>query len=152
MFVAAAFALSLSAAIPVPTLVDVTVAQTIEPDPAAPTMEDAPGLFNTMIEAFQNKNWPLAVGALALLLSLLIAAVIAFLFKLTSVGDDLRKQLVPWLVATGGCLTAFGLALIGGVGWLSAIVAGFVTSAGGVLLWGLVGRRIKDALKKRTEG
>lgn len=151
MLLAAALALSMTASTPAPVLAAIVIAPTEATD-ITPTIEDAPGLFNVMIEAFQNKNWPLAVGALALLLSLLIAGINAAIYKLTAVTDETRKKILPWLAAVGGCLTAFGLPLIAGVGWVAALVAGFVTSASAVLLWQLAGKRIKNALTKKADG
>ena len=135
----------LSALAAPPTFAPALVAQT---EDATPTMEDAGGLMATMVQSFKDKNWPLAFGSLALLLALIVGAINGFLFKFTVVSDETRKAALPWLAAAGGCLSAFGLALIGGLGWLNALVAGLVTSAAAAGLWELIGKQIKKATAK----
>lgn len=117
---------------------------------AAPTNEDASGLVSAMVQAFEDGNFPLAFGTLALLLSLLVGAINGFLLRGTAVSDETRKKVLPWLVAAGGCLTAFGLALIAGVGWFNSIAAGLVTSAAATGLWELVIKTAINSLKKKN--
>ena len=101
-------------------------------------------MFKTMVEAFKSGDIPLAIGTLALLLAMLVGAVNAFMLKMTAIPDATRKKVLPWLVAAGGCLLAFGTALLAGAGWLSSILTGLVTSAAATGLWELIG---KTALK-----
>lgn len=112
-----------------------------QPD-AAPTMEDAPGLLAVVIDSFRDGNVPLAVGSLAVLISLVIGVVNKILMSVDGIPDERRKTILRWSVAAAGMLTAFGLALIGGVGWLNAAIAGLVTCAAAVGFWKLVLERI----------
>jgi len=111
--------------------------------------EDIPGMANVLVEAFQSQNWPLFVGMLSMLLAALVGLANGIIYKMTAIGDETRKKILPWLVAAGGMLTAFGSALIGGVDWFPAIVAGFMTSAGAIALWELVLKHIKNLIVKK---
>ena len=145
---AAAFALTLLAAPPAIELAP--VAQVDRVDAAAPRLAEAPGMFKTMVEAFKSGDIPLAIGTLALLLAMLVGAANAFMLKLTAIPDATRKKVLPWLVAAGGCLLAFGSALVAGVGWGSSILTGLVTSAAATGLWELVGKTVLKAINKKA--
>jgi hypothetical protein len=114
--------------------------------PTAPDISDLVGTFQNMIEAFQSKNWPLAIGLLSMLLFIIVSAVGRYMDKLTSITDETRKKVLPWLVAAGGCLFAFSTALIGGLGWGQSFMAGFLVAGGAVLLRELVWKRLLSPL------
>jgi len=110
--------------------------------PETPTQADLPGLFAQMIKAFKEGNWPLAFGAMSLVLFLLIGAINGFLKQLTSVTDEMRKKVLPWMLAIAMCLDVFGLSLIGGLGWLNSIVLGWLTGGGAIAFWELIATRL----------
>lgn len=119
-----------------------------EEAPAAPTLQEVPGLVTDLVQAIRDKNWTLMV---ALIVMLLVLAVDTVLFKFGVLSDKARKMALPWIAAGTGCLVTFSSTLIAGGGWWAAILSGFVlgTAAGG--LWSLVGKHVKKLIAKKTK-
>lgn len=151
--VAFCFALvSASPALQVHVLPDLVVAAVTAETPAAadPTIEQAPELFGNMVQSFRDGNWPVAIGSLALLLFLLVGLVNGFLSKMTDIDEAVRKTILEWSVAGGGMLSAFGLALLGGAGWLTSVVSGFLVGTAAAGFWQLVVKKILKAVSKKA--
>ncbi|MFH1834205.1 MAG: hypothetical protein ABH877_04200 [bacterium] len=143
MLLVAALALSMHAA-PPSLPADLVVAQAETAD-MTPTLDDAPGLITTMVQAVKDKNWQLVV---AMAIMLLVVLANALLIKLNILGDEVRKIALPWIAAGTGCLVIFASTLIAGGSWWSAALAGLVTGAAATGLWELVFRHVKKAVEK----
>lgn len=151
--ITAAFALTLFASQPAfasvaaPELV-VAVAEIPAGEDITPTIEDAPGLVSTLVQAVKDKNWQLVV---AMAIMLLVVLVNTILLRFGVLTDEMRKKALPWLSAATGCLVLTASTLLAGGSWLDAILAGLVTGSAAIGLWELVFKRlIKPLLEKKT--
>jgi len=101
------------------------------------------------IDAFRDHNWPLAVGALAMILIGLLTALNIALRKFEVGKPETRDEILLWSAAGGGCLLLFGKTLIAGGGWGDALLQGLVTGAAAIGFYQLVFVRLLKPLIER---
>lgn len=121
---------------------------TATPAVAAPTEvpetdAEVGGAVSLLIDAIQNGNWSILVGALILLL--------IWLVRKMGWLDMLPKNAIPWVSAGIGVVGYVGIALASGLPWKEALGNGFAAGIEAVGLWELLFKRLLAPSKDAEE-
>ena len=109
-------------------------------DGAAPaeeieTPEEALQAGTALYQAILSKNWPLAVGLACLIL-------VFILNKAVNLKEKVGSKALPWIAMAFAVAGTVGAALIGGVGWLNALLQGFMAGVVAIGGWELLFKHI----------
>jgi hypothetical protein len=114
-----------------------TVATDVVAAPVAPeTTEEASATADKLVKAVQSGNWPLALGALIMLLVFGLDKVFKLRTYLTN------PSTLKWFAVGTGVVVQIAAGLMGSLDWGTVVLGGGTTGLVGIGLWELVGKAI----------
>jgi hypothetical protein len=101
--------------------------------------------INSIINSAQAGQWLLFAG-------LLLTAIVQIARKLLPLLKGIPKPALPWVIFALGVLAAGGSVLVGGGGWLAAVIAGVTVGATSLGAYDLASGPLAGLLAKLTKG